>query len=174
MGILSHLISYKKGTVINMKIQTDYFGEIEYEESDLIIVPDGFFGFSKLTRFLPLMFEEDDDSLLLMQSVEKAEIAFIMVSPTALIPEYAPVLSKEDLDALDAENSGELGYYAICVIKNNYLEDTVNLKCPLAIHPETKMARQVILEGQPYGYRHKLNSFPTITERYHSENREES
>lgn len=151
-----------------MNIKTDYFGEITYEEDDLITVPDGFFGFPKLTRFLPLLFDENDDSLLLMQSAEKTEIAFIVISPTALIPDYAPVLAAEDLDFLGAESSNDLCYYAICVIKNNYLEDTVNLKCPLAIHPKTKLARQVILEDQPYGYRHKLNSFPRMADGFHS------
>lgn len=156
-----------------MNIRTDYFGEIEYKEDDLITVKDGFFGFPELSLFLPLLFEENDDSLLLIQSAEKPEIAFVVISPTALIPEYAPILSKEELDALGVEDSSELCYYAICVIKNNYLEDTVNLKCPLAIHPKTRLARQVILEGQPYGYRHKLSSFPRMVDIFHSNKKEE-
>lgn len=151
-----------------MNIKTDYFGDVEYNEEDLLTVQEGFFGFPDLKKFLPLLWTENDDSLLLIQSVERPEIAFVAIAPTALIPDYSPTLSKEDLEALEAEDSSILSYYAICVIRDNYLKDTVNLKCPLAIHPKTRMARQVILEDQPYGYRHKLSSFPGIAEAFHS------
>ena len=52
-----------------MKTQTDYYGEIEYNLSDLIVVADGFFGFPELKQFLPLRLDEDNDSLLLMHSM---------------------------------------------------------------------------------------------------------
>lgn len=145
-----------------MKIQTDYYGEVEYKLSDLITVADGFFGFPDLKQFLPLRLDEENESLLLMQSVENSQVAFVVITPTALCPDYSPELEAEDLASLEAESSNELSYYAVCVIKNNYLEDTVNLKCPLAINPKTKAARQVILENTNYGYRHKLSTFSNI------------
>lgn len=145
-----------------MKIQTDYYGEVEYKPSDLITVADGFFGFPDLKQFLPLRLDEENESLLLMQSVENPQVAFVVIAPTTLCPDYSPELEAEDLASLEAESSNELSYYAVCVIKNNYLEDTVNLKCPLAINPKTKAARQVILENTNYGYRHKLSTFSSI------------
>lgn len=145
-----------------MKIQTDYYGEVEYKPSDLIIVADGFFGFPDLKQFLPLRLDEENESLLLMQSVENSQVAFVVIAPTILCPDYSPDLTAEDLASLEAESSNELSYYAVCVIKNNYLEDTVNLKCPLAINPKTKAARQVILENTNYGYRHKLSTFSSV------------
>ena len=86
----------------------------------------------------------------------------MVIAPTILCPDYSPDLTAEDLASLEAESSNELSYYAVCVIKNNYLEDTVNLKCPLAINPKTKAARQVILENTNYGYRHKLSTFSSV------------
>ena len=47
-------------------------------------------------------------------------------------------------------------------MKDNYLENTVNLKCPLVINPQTRHGIQVILENSPYEYRHELRSFPTV------------
>lgn len=145
-----------------MKIQTDYYGEIEYNPSDLIVVADGFFGFPDLKQYLPLRLDEGNDSLLLLQSVENSQVAFVVIAPSTLCPDYSPVLTEEDLAALEAENPNELSYYAVCVIKSDYLEDTVNLKCPLAINPKTKTARQIMLENTDYGYRHKLSTFSNI------------
>ncbi len=145
-----------------MTIQTDYYGLIEYKEEDLIILPEGLFGFPDLTRYLPLMMDEQEDSLLLFQSVERPEVAFVLINPTSLLPDYTPSLTPEELAFLEAEDIGELSYFVICVIHDNYLDNTVNLKCPLAINPTNRVGMQIIMEHSPYGFRHKLSSFPGI------------
>lgn len=144
-----------------MTIQTDY-GTVEYREEDLLIFRDGIFGFPKLTRYLLLRMNEDDDSILLMLSTEESKVVFVLINPFFLDPDYSPVLAPEELACLETEDSGELSYYAICVVQNDYLENTVNLKCPLVINPKTRHGIQVILKDSPYGYRHKLRSFDAI------------
>ena len=145
-----------------MTIQTDYYGLIDYKEEDLIILPEGLFGFPDLKRYLPLMMDEDDDSMLLFQSVERPEVAFVLINPTFLLPDYTPSLTPEELAFLEVEDSGELSYFVICVIHDNYLDNTVNLKCPLSINPTTRIGMQIIMEQSPYGLRHKLSSFPGL------------
>ena len=146
-----------------MTIQTDY-GTIEYREEDLLIFRDGLFGFPKLTRYLLLRMNEEDDSVLLMLSVEDSKVVFVLINPFFLDSDYSPVLAPEELVCLEAEESGELSYYVICVVQNDYLENTVNLKCPLVINPKTRHGIQVILKDSTYGYRHKLRSFASITD----------
>lgn len=146
-----------------MTVETDYYGEVEYEQSDLITIPEGFLGFSDLKYYLPICISDDgEDSLLLMQSTEQPHIAFVVINPAFLCPDYSPVLSQEELSFLDVSDSGELSYFALCVIQDNYLENTVNMKCPLAINPQTRVGKQVILENPDYDYRHKISSFPGI------------
>ena len=146
-----------------MTIQSDY-GTVEYEENDLLVFRDGIFGFPKLTRYLLLRMNDDDDSILLMLSVEDTSVAFVLFDPFALCPDYSPVLAPEEFACLDASEDGELSYYVICVVRNDYLENTVNLKCPLVINPQTRRGIQVILENTSYSYSHKLSSFPSITD----------
>lgn len=145
-----------------MTIQTDY-GMVEYQEEDLLIFRDGIFGFPKLTRYLLLRMNDEDDSILLLLSVEESKVVFVLINPFFLTPDYSPVLAPEELACLESEDSGELSYYAICVVQNDYLENTVNLKCPLVINPKTRHGIQVILKDSAYGYRHKLRSFDSIT-----------
>ena len=147
-----------------MKIQTDYHGEVEYEKEDLVTIPDGLFGFADLKYYLPLCLNDEDDSLILLQSTEQPEVAFIVMNPVLLRADYSPLLTQEELSYLGVSDSGELSYYVICVLKDNYLDNTVNLKCPLAINPQTRVGMQVILENSPYGFRHKLSSFPCIAQ----------
>lgn len=147
-----------------MTIQTDY-GIVEYVPEDLVEFSDGIFGFQKLTRFLLLRIgeSEEDDSMLLMVSVEDPNVIFVLINPFSLCPDYSPVLTPEELVCLNASDSGELSYYVICVVKNDYLENTVNLKCPLVINPQTRKGIQIILQKTSYDYRHKLSSFSSVT-----------
>ncbi len=148
-----------------MTIQTDY-GTVEYAPEDLITFSDGLFGFPKLTRYLLLRMNEgeDDDSMLLMLSVEDPNVVFVLINPFFLCPDYSPVLAPQELSCLNASDSGELSYYVICVVRNNYLENTVNLKCPLAINPQTRCGIQLILDNTSYEYCHKLGSFSSVNE----------
>ena len=147
-----------------MTIQTDY-GAVEYSPEDLITFSDGIFGFPKLTDYLLLrMGEGDDDSILLMLSVEDPNVVFVLINPFFLCPDYSPSLAPQELDCLDVKDSGDLSYYVMCVVRDEYLENTVNLKCPLAINPQTRCGIQLILENGSYEYCHRLGDFPSVIE----------
>ena len=142
-----------------MKLQTKYFGEIDYEAGDVITFPVGPFSFEEEHQFLLLPFEGSAGSLLCFQSVQTPALAFVAMDPFALLPDYAPVLQPHELEELGVSDSQELGFYVLCVVKKPVSDSTVNLKCPVAIHPETRVARQVILETDAYEMRHPLANF---------------
>ncbi len=133
-------------------IHTDYYGDVSYTDEDLIFFPDGLFGFPDLRRYLPLYLNENDDSIILFQSVEEGLIVFAALNPVYLFPDYSPTLTAEELAALDVSDSGELSYFVLCSVKDDYRENTVNLKAPLAINPMTHQGIQVILENSDYGF----------------------
>lgn len=142
-----------------MVINTMNYGELECSESDLLNFPDGIFGFPDLTKYILLSYENDENSIFVLQSAQKPEVSFVILNPVFLCPEYTPVLTPEELSALEAKHAEELSYYVICVVRKNYLDNTVNLKCPLVINPITRKGIQVIMDGTAYGFRHRLDSF---------------
>ena len=93
-----------------MTIQTDY-GIVEYQEDDLLMFSDGLFGFPKLTKYLLLYLNEDDDSMLLLLSVEESKVGFVLINPFLLCPDYSPELTPEELACMGVQDSGELSYY---------------------------------------------------------------
>lgn len=139
-----------------MIVNTAYYGSIEYKKEELVIFPEGLFGFPDLKNYLPLGLDDGDGSLLLLQSVENPEIAFFLINPPAILSDYHPVLQPEELSFLQAKNGDDLSYYSICVVHSNYLNNTVNLKCPLVINPVTRRGMQVILNGSGFKHRHLL------------------
>lgn len=153
-----------------MIIETDY-GTVDYSEKDLITFSDGLFGFPDLKRYLLLSLDEEteDNLMLVMISVDEPRIGFVIVNPLFLCPDYAPVLTPEELACLGVKDNDELAYYAICSMRSNYLDNTVNLKCPVVINPETHCGIQVILENSSYDYRHEMRSFPAVVDSAYAE-----
>lgn len=142
-----------------MKVLSKYFGEVEYESDDLLTFPAGLFGFDEEHSFLLLPFEGSAGSLLCFQSIQTPALAFVAMDPFSLKPDYAPRLQPQELKELGVTEDHALGFYVLCVVKNPVSESTVNLKCPIAINPETRVARQVILEEDAYEMRHPLAGF---------------
>ena len=89
-------------------------------------------------------------------------MAFVVINPFSLDPDYAPNLTEEELTYLGVKDAEELSYYVTCVLQADYLDNTVNLKCPLVINPENHKGMQVILEASGYEYKHTLGSFESV------------
>lgn len=145
------------------QLLTKDYGTISYEDADLFEFPDGLFGFPEIHHYLPLCLnDQEDTTMLLLQGVENVNVAFVVFNPFVLDPDYHPVLTPEELSYLGVRKEDELSYYVTCVLKDNYLENTVNMKCPLVLNPALHKGMQVILEGSKYEYRHRLDSFPSV------------
>ena len=144
-----------------MIVNTFNYGDIQCSENDLIHFSDGILGFPELKQYLMLSYD-DDDTIQILQSVQKSEVSFVVLNPLLLCPDYRPVLTPEELTSLKASDCDDLCYYVICVIRENYLDNTVNLKCPLVINPKTRKGMQIIMEGSPYRVRHRFDSFPHL------------
>ena len=140
-----------------MKTDTKYFGEITYEQDELLTFPKGLYGFEDEQSFLLLPFAENG-TLFSLQSVKTPQLSFILMDPFSLDGSYAPVLQADELQFLGAERSEDLFYYVMCVVKEPVPESTVNMRCPVAINDDGT-AIQVILENTAWHMRHRLGDF---------------
>ena len=143
-----------------MKIQTNYFGEVEYSREDVVTFPAGLYGFEEEKEYLMIPFE-GSSILYSLQSVKTPMLSFILLHPFSLDPGYAPVLQPEELKTLKVEKSEDLYYYVLCALKTPSSESTVNMRCPVAINPDTQTAMQVVLEDDRWQMRQRLAEFET-------------
>lgn len=141
-----------------LKINAKYFGEISYEQKETIHVINGLFGFESYTEYLPLPFNEYNDSLISLQSLENDNLSFILMNPFGIYPDYKPTLSDQDLEDLGADSEDDISYYVTSVILDSLSESTVDLKAPLAVNGFTRKAKQIILDNPDYTFRHTLSS----------------
>ena len=82
-----------------MKIQTNYFGEVEYSQEYVLTFPAGLYGFEEEQEYLMIPFE-GSSILYSLQSVKTPMLSFILVHPFSLDSGYAPVLQPEELKTL--------------------------------------------------------------------------
>ena len=140
-----------------MEISTKYFDRVSVSEKDVIRFENGMFGFENLKEYKLISFEPGSDNLMCLQSTQDSELAFILMNPFNLKKDYEPVLADSDIRDLGiTEATRGVFYYAVCVVKDDVSEITVNLKCPVVINPDNQAAKQLILDDERYSFRHSL------------------
>ena len=140
-----------------MIYKTKYFGEIDCDESKLFHFPSGLPGFESEHSFLLIPFEESDGNMYSLQSATTPSLSFILMDPFTLDPNYSPELSPSELHQFEVEQWQELSFGVLCAIKSPVSQSTVNLRCPIAFHLDTRIGRQIIMDN--YNMRHLLSDF---------------
>lgn len=143
-----------------MEISTKYFNEVAISKDSILKFENGILGFEKFKDYVMINFELGSDDLMCLQSLDEKELAFVLVNPFNLKPDYSPSLTEEDVEELGISDSTEGVFcYAICTVKDNITENTVNLKSPIIVNPENMKAKQIVLENNEYAVRHQFKQF---------------
>ena len=86
-----------------------------------------------------------------LQSLDNPDLAFVVIQPAVLIPQYKPEMSAHLKKELQLANGNEPDLLLILTIpKNNPQAMTANLLGPVAINPEKRLAKQVLLDPVKY------------------------
>lgn len=138
-----------------MEIQTKYHGSVEIEESNIIHFQQGIPGFLEEKQFyiLPIA---DEGPYLIMQSVQTAGLAFIVVSPFDFFKDYSVELSDQVVGALEISDEKDAVIFVILTIQDPFQNTTANLQAPIVINNVKKKGKQVILVDSPYKSKHLL------------------
>nr|WP_312577360.1 flagellar assembly protein FliW [Sedimentibacter sp.] len=138
-----------------MNIQTRDFGELTVESDDIIKYTKGMYGFEKYKEFVILKDNPEDD-IMYLQSIENRELSFVVIDPYSIMPGYEPKISDEDINELKVLDETKLKFLVIAIIKEKIQDSVVNLKSPIAINPDLKIARQVIVENLEYPLKYPI------------------
>ena len=142
-----------------MIYKTQYFGEIECDESELFTFPAGLPGFEEEHAFLLIPFAESSGNMFSLQSATSPALSFIVMDPFTLDADYAPELTATELRQLNVEKWQDLSYCVLCAPRSPVGESTVNLRCPIAVNLNTRQGKQIVMDSPRYGMRHPLAQF---------------
>lgn len=138
-----------------MKIQTSRFGVIEAEPDDLIDFPEGLLGFNSLRKFV-LLDDPTDDIFAWMQSCEEPSIAFPILEPELFAQNYKVSLNKHDMEALKLQTSEGFRTFVVITIPQDPTQMTANMKAPVVINVNRRLARQCVLQDNQLAIREPI------------------
>ena len=126
-----------------MRAKTRIFGEIDIPQDKIITMEKGMIGFSELKNYTLIYNSEkenDKKSIMWLQSMDDGDIAFPVMTPDIIMPDYKPTVNEELLAPLGDLNE-----------ENMYVIVTVNVpsditKAPIVVNTDSNKAAQLIVE----------------------------
>ncbi|MCP4642819.1 MAG: flagellar assembly protein FliW [bacterium] len=137
-----------------MKLETTRFGQIEYEPESVITFTQPILGFQEYRRFIFL--PGPNPSLKWIQSTDSGDLAFILIDPSAVIPDYRVDVRPQDLAELAVATVDELEAYTLVVVPKDPAQVRTNLRAPILISPKHRLGKQIILDRSEYPIQHFL------------------
>ena len=131
------------------------FGAQEVARDEVITFPDGIPGFESRKSYA-LFDDPDNPPFQWLLSIESPRLAFVVVNPAFLWPDYDPKISREDLKSLDTADTDDVIVYSIVTLADDPSEVTVNLSGPLLLNSAKGKARQLALLDDRYTTKHKI------------------
>ncbi len=141
----------------SLVIQTTRFGQVQFQSEDVLTFPEGILGFADLKKFV-LLDDPNDDIFAWLQSCDEPAIAFPVLEPELFSENYKISLAKADLEVLKLQNTQNSRLFCIITIPDDPTQMTANMKAPIVINVNQKIARQCVLQDNHLAIREPIFS----------------
>lgn len=138
-----------------MVIKTTRFGQVSIDSQDLLIFPEGLLGFQDLRQFV-LLDDPNDDIFAWLQSCELPSIAFPVLEPEIFGQTYSTQLTKNEAEILKLDNNQKPMFMNIITIPDDPTQMTANIKAPIVINQNARIARQCVLQDNSLAIREPI------------------
>ena len=115
---------------------------VAVKQENTIVLPLGLLGFERIKNFV-LLAEPEEAPFLWLQAVDDPGLAFLVVSPFHVKPDYQPDISESDTEFLNLTSPEDALIFNIVTVRPNGVS-TVNLKGPIVLNRDTLMGKQII------------------------------
>lgn len=126
-----------------MEVQTKAQGTVSVSEKQIINIADGLFGFEAYKKFA--LIDSEYAPFIWLQSIEEQSLAFLIVDPFLVCPDYEADIDDESLKKLGVETPEDILVMVIITIPADNSGVTANLAGPLVINKRNNKCAQVIL-----------------------------
>jgi flagellar assembly factor FliW len=140
-----------------MKIDTLRFGAIEAEESRVITMKGCILGFDRLQHYI-ILIQDKKTPLCWLQSLEDGAVAFVVIDPRMVKPDYRPEIDKVHRAFLGISQEEDMCLLSIVTIRREPFGLTANLRAPLVINMDQRLGSQIVLEDADYPVRYDISS----------------
>ena len=126
-----------------MKINTNFFGEIEIDEKEIITFEKGMIGFEDIKRFA--LVGEEDLFVEWLQSIEHST-SFAVMDPFMADSNYSFDIPDKIIEKLNIKDEKDILIRTVVIIPEDITKIRTNLQAPVIINTKEKKAIQIILD----------------------------
>jgi flagellar assembly factor FliW len=137
-----------------MTIESKPFGPIDIDERQLLTFPRGLYGFEHLREFALL--DSSRPPFFWLQSLEEPEVAFVLINPYVVRPDYVLEIPDEDLEKIGSPEPESILVFSIVTIPSTGAEITCNLQGPLLVNGKERLGHQSISLHEAYHTKHPI------------------
>lgn len=138
-----------------MIIQTRFFGDVEINDDEIFVFPEGILGFEDSRKFV-LLDVPKNDLFKILQDVERKYVSFIIAVPWGIQGGYDINIPDEELLRIQIQRKEQILVMNIVTMPEVIEKSTINLLAPLVMNNETRLGRQYVLSEGRYTTRHPL------------------
>jgi len=143
---------------LTVTINSKALGQVTVAEDHIITFAAGLPGFPDEHRYV-LINHQLESPFYCLQCVDNPSLAFVVVDPAALVPDYSPRNGAGVLTELHASSPDDLRVLVTLTIPpGRPREITANLMSPLLINLEQGLGKQVVIDKPQYSHQHPLIS----------------
>jgi len=118
-------------------------------------LPMGILGFEQMKNYL-LIANPEEEPFRWLQVKDNTSLAFVVIDPFLVVPDYHPDISQSDVEFLGLANPAEAALLNIVTLHGSN-SATINLKGPVVVNRTTGVGKQVILaNASEYSVQHPL------------------
>ncbi|MBN2333739.1 MAG: flagellar assembly protein FliW [Deltaproteobacteria bacterium] len=132
-----------------MQYTTSRFGVIEVAEDQAIQFKGGLFGFTNLTRYTMIP-HRDHSPFIWLQSLEQADLAFPLIDPHLIYPDYLLEVSRDQADELGIEDEEAVKIFVVVAMEKKASRMHLNMQGPIIINQLNRFAKQIVDEQCSY------------------------
>ena len=120
--------------------------------------PEGLPAFEEVKDFL-LVANEEEAPFMWLQALAVPNLAFVVVDPFLVHPDYQPDLLDSDVESLKIEDESDVFILSIVNLRHNSEQGiTANLVGPIVINWKERIGKQVILKNHlNYSVKYRLD-----------------
>lgn len=126
-----------------MKIKTNYHGEVEINEQDILTIKGGMLGYEHLTKFV--LIKEEDLFVEYLQSIEE-KVAFAIMNPFLVKKDYMFDLPDATILSLNISKQEDVVIKSVVVIPEDITKIRTNLQAPIIFNKNNNTGVQIILD----------------------------
>jgi flagellar assembly factor FliW len=137
-----------------MRVNTRAYGEIDVDERQRVSFPTGLLGFEKFSEYILL--DARQKPFIYLQSLEVAELAFILIDPFLFRADYALDVGDEVLQEIGVTEPNDAVVFSIVTAPADGSPITANLMGPIIISKSKRQGMQAVLADPRWRVKHDI------------------